>query len=60
MILGQLSDYNNMLKAQADARKDMQSVKRKTISEENVIKPRLISKANENSPNRRKARFLRE
>ena len=41
VILGQLSDCKNMLKEQADTRKDVQIVKRKIISQEHVLEPRL-------------------
>ena len=44
MILGQLSCGDSMLKEKSDARKDAQSVKRKIISEEHIIKPRLREK----------------
>ena len=44
VILGQLSDCDNMLKEQADTRKDAQSAQRKMISEEHILKARLREK----------------
>ena len=44
VILVKLSDYNVMLKEQADTRKDVKSAERKTISEEHVLKPKMRAK----------------
>ena len=46
VVLGQLSDYNAMLKEQVDTRKCVQRVKRKTIREEHVLNPKMRSKEN--------------
>ena len=46
VILGQNSDYNNVLKEQVDTRKAVQSAHSKMIIEENILKPRLRAKSN--------------
>ena len=51
VVLGKLSDCDNMLKEKLDRRKDVQSMQSKMISEEHIHNPRLKAKANEHVTN---------